>query len=262
MIYGKLPVVFLSTIASEKQGTLNSQIAAYILDHLESVKDMGIQQMAKVCSVSVSSISRFCKDIGLEDFAELRELLVTNDMCFEGTPAKDADRDVPLDYGRKVQTSIELTAKTVDINGVRDFCQDLLKYKNIAAFGLLKAGAAAICFQSDLLMLGKQIYTHISYTQQMQYIKSCGKNDLILIFSYTGDYFSYQDMRPFWKKSDCPKIWMVCGTDKAVPPFVTRVIRFKSPQNQASHPYQLQFVAGVISRQYASLLSEATEVTL
>ena len=34
MIYGKLPVVFLSTIASEKKDATNSQIAAFLLDHL------------------------------------------------------------------------------------------------------------------------------------------------------------------------------------------------------------------------------------
>ena len=38
MIYGKLPVVFLSTIASEKKGSTNSVIASYILDHLEEMK--------------------------------------------------------------------------------------------------------------------------------------------------------------------------------------------------------------------------------
>ena len=36
--------------------------------------------MAKECSVAMSSISRFCKEIGLNDFNELRELLITTNM--------------------------------------------------------------------------------------------------------------------------------------------------------------------------------------
>ena len=61
MIYDKLPIVFLSTIASEKKDSTNSQIASYILDHLDQVQNMGIKEMAEACHVAVSSISRFCK---------------------------------------------------------------------------------------------------------------------------------------------------------------------------------------------------------
>ena len=37
MIYGKLPVVFLSVVASEKSGSTNSAIASYILEHIDEV---------------------------------------------------------------------------------------------------------------------------------------------------------------------------------------------------------------------------------
>mgnify|MGYP000512344402 CR=1 FL=1 len=73
MIYDKLPIVFLSTLVSEKNGSTNSQIAAYILNHLEEVQNLGIKEIAKECNVAVSSISRFCKEVGLRDFAELKE---------------------------------------------------------------------------------------------------------------------------------------------------------------------------------------------
>lgn len=34
MIYSKLPVVFLNTIASEKQGSTNGEIASYIITRM------------------------------------------------------------------------------------------------------------------------------------------------------------------------------------------------------------------------------------
>ena len=42
----------------------------------------------------MSSISRFCKEIGLNDFNELRELLITTNMTFEqySTSSKAKDR--------------------------------------------------------------------------------------------------------------------------------------------------------------------------
>ena len=68
MLCGKLPIVFLSTLASEKKDSTNSQIATYLLNHLDDIKNIGIQEMAKEYSVAMSSISRFCKEIGLNDF--------------------------------------------------------------------------------------------------------------------------------------------------------------------------------------------------
>ena len=73
----KVTDCFFSTLASEKKDSTNSQIATYLLNHLDDIKDIGIQEMAKECSVAMSSISRFCKEIGLNDFNELRELLIS-----------------------------------------------------------------------------------------------------------------------------------------------------------------------------------------
>ena len=43
MLCGKLPIVFLSTLASEKKDSTNSQIATYLLNHLDDIKNIGIQ---------------------------------------------------------------------------------------------------------------------------------------------------------------------------------------------------------------------------
>ena len=45
MLYDKLPVIFLSALASEKGDAINSQIAAYVLSHAEQVKVMGIRHL-------------------------------------------------------------------------------------------------------------------------------------------------------------------------------------------------------------------------
>lgn len=120
--------------------------------------------------------------------------------------------------------------------------------------GLLEAGAVALNLQGDLLMLGKQVYTNISYSQQMQYLLSASKEDLILIFSYTGSYFDYQELTYSERKRlSAPRIWMVCGSDRTLPPFVDQAIRFRSRQDQISHPYQLQFVAGLIAQEYQAI---------
>lgn len=195
MIYDKLPIVFLSTIVSEKNGSTNCVIATYILDHLEDMQNIGIKDIAKKCNVAVSSISRFCKEIGLKDFVELKELLLSTNLYFEEQSKSLSLYGRIEDYGNKIAESIQMVKNTIDVHQLIKLCDDIKKYKRIGIFGLLKAGAVVINLQVDLLMLGKQVYTNISYTQQMQYILTADKNDLIIIFSYTGSYFDYQDLR-------------------------------------------------------------------
>lgn len=102
-------------------------------------------------------------------------------------------------------------------------------------------------------MLGKNIYTNVSYPQQLEYIQSAGADTLILLFSYTGTYFAYADRQADEEHLFLPKIVLITGTGEEVPSYIDRVVRFESRQDQLGHPYQLQLVAGLIAQEYARL---------
>ena len=250
MIYGKLPVVFLSTIATEKKDSTNSQIATYILEHIDQMQDVSIRELAQDCHVAMSSISRFCKEIGLKDFAELKELLADPDFYFEEQSQSSSMQKRIDDYGQKVCESIQMVQSTLHQQQLIHLCQDLYHYQKVGIFGLLKAQTAAMNLQTDLLMLGKQVDSYVSYFQQMEHILSADENDLIIVFSYTGSYFDCENLRALQKKLEAPKIWMITSTQQEYPYFVDEVLTFQSLQDQGSHPYQLQFIASLIAQEY------------
>lgn len=257
MIYGKLPVVFLGVVASEKSGSTNSAIASYILEHIDEVKDLGIKEMAGKCHVGTGSISRFCKDIGLRDFAELRELLRSGDENFEPYSPEGTPRERLEEYGTKVNHSISMAAGTLSVRKLGELCRDLRTYEKVALFGLLKAECAAVNLQGDLWLMGRNAYTNVSYEQQISYISQAGKDTLILIFSYTGAYFEYHREKLFGgrDRKDRPKIWMISGKQESLSEYVAEVLDFQSLQDQTSHPWQLLYAAGVIAREYGRGLS-------
>ena len=74
---------------------------------------MGIKDMAHQCHVAVSSISRFCKEIGLRDYAELRELLTGTELFFE-----ESSLDV---YTRHVQDCIRQVATSIDLSSISNY---------------------------------------------------------------------------------------------------------------------------------------------
>lgn len=237
MLYGKLPIVFLSTLASEKKDSTNSQIATYLLNHLDDIKDIGIQEMANECSVAMSSISRFCKEIGLNDFNELRELLISTKMNFEQYSSSSKAKNRLEEYSLKVKESITMVEKSIDMQQIDALCKEIQKYQQVGIFGLL--------------MLGKQTYSHISYKQQLQYISSTNEDDLLIIFSYTGCYFDYPDISTLKNKLKKPQIWLISSKQESYPDFIDHVIIFNSKRDQNSHPYQLQFIASLIAQEYA-----------
>lgn len=253
MLYGKLPIVFLSAIAAEKRGSINSTIATYILGNLDQMKNIGIKEMAENCNVAPSSISRFCKEIGLNGFVELKDLLQSTEFDYTGF-----SEDISIDkrihtLGEHIKTSIDMVEDSIATSKLIQLTKDIQQYDEVAVFGLLKAQTAAIILQSDLLMFRKQIYTNISYAEQINYIVNADSSHLIILFTYTGSYFDYDNQRNILKGKDIPKIWMVTGQQKEYPKFISDTLTFSSRQDYASHPYQLDYVASLIGQEYAQM---------
>ena len=256
MIYGKLPIVFLGLLASEKSGSTNSIIATYILDNLEEMKEIGIQQFAQNCNVSISSISRFCREVGLESFAELKMILNQANLD-KGPAATDGCfSERILSYKEQTLDGIQQVSTSLSEYQINELVQDLVSYKKVAAFGLMKAETAALILQSDLLMYGKQVFKNLSFKEQMDYILEAGEDELIILFSFTSSYFDYASLKPFLRKKKHPKIWMITGGNTSAPTFVHRCIRFSSKQSHFEHPSQLAFVATIIAQEYNRYIQE------
>jgi len=253
MIYDKFTVVMLSAINSMDADSTNAIIAKYILENRDKVKDIGIKELAERTHVGTGSISRFCRAIGLFDFFELKALI--NDF---NPSIDDKLNDMPFDermvaWHKKVSDSISKDMLKVNQKKISLLCKDIEKYDKVSAFGLLKAESAAINLQVDLMPFHKQIYTAVSIADQFSHIVSSDENTLIIIFSYTGSYFDYSDVRAHVSDLKKPKIWMICSTDTELPPFVNDTIRFNSSHELCTHPYQLEAIESMIALEYTSL---------
>lgn len=253
----KLHVLFLSVLSSMKEDETNCQIASYILEHLEEVKSMSIVEMAKSCFVSNSSISRFCRDMGLHDFNELKELLKNSERTYKVIgDSPDAHHNLKL-YMTAVRQGMELIEKEIDFNVIDRIVDDLIQYKKVSAFGLLNAEPVAMGMQNDMLSLGKMITTKISYQQQTAFLKKTDSEDLILIFSSHGLYFTSHFHQQVLKKENKPKIILITGNknikkDRSI----DEVLYYPLIQDEISRPYQLQLIEGLIVQSYAMRIKE------
>ncbi|MFA6505159.1 MAG: hypothetical protein WCT14_03620, partial [Treponemataceae bacterium] len=208
MIYDKMPIILLSKIASLPDDTTNCRIASYLLAHLDSVRFLSISDLAKNCNTANSSISRFCRDIGLSDFFELKELLEDTSLRFERASAKTTAKDRAADHAHAIARSLEDAAASLDYAAIRELASDIREYRKVTAFGLLKAETAALNLQADLLMLKKFVVTKLAFDDQLKCLNEAGKDDLIIIFSYTGTYFT-EGAWDIERRKDGPRVYLI-----------------------------------------------------
>lgn len=67
-----LIIILLSTLNDEAKGSNNYKIAKFMIENMRDLEDYSLTDLAQACYVSNSSISRFCRDIGLKNFSELK----------------------------------------------------------------------------------------------------------------------------------------------------------------------------------------------
>lgn len=259
----KLPIYLLSTCSSQNDDSTNCRIASYILENIESVKGMTIVELAQCCYVSNSSISRFCKDIGLHDFVELKDLLQSTELSYMLLSQKESIEERGIEFASIVQDGISTVVRSLDYKAIAELVKDLLTYDRIAAFGLLKAETIAMNFQQDMLMLGKMVTTKVNFSQQMEFMKRADERDLIILFSPRGSYFEHYGHFSF-KENHKPKIYMVTANVKMVDDsFADKVIGFQKGTYPISSPYLFQIIEGIIAQNVAyELQQKETAISL
>ena len=251
--YGKLPIVLLSEMASGKEDSYNCRIAAWLLGHLG--ESISAEQIARECFISKSAVSRFCREVGFEDFTELKDLTAASEKTFVSLSAFDPIETMSRSLTEQAADSLRLVAETIDYEALDALTAAIHKARRIACFGLLKAEAAAINLQSDLVMLGKNALTKVSFREQMDFLTSAGEDDLIIIFSYRGIYFDYD--LPANVRGCKAGIWIVTGNpairqtlgEKRLP--IAGTLSFSSRLDFFSHPYQLIAASALIAQSAA-----------
>ena len=262
MSINKLPVVFLSEIVSSKANTVNAHIAAFILRNMSLIPGYSIRELAKQVNASPATISRFCRDIGLKDYNELKLLASQTHPRFTISSYADSPAQRKDEFIDTVQDSIEKVRKTLDMAKMKKLCQDIRAYPRVAIFGIMKSEGVAMNLQFDLMIQGVHATTKLPYSEQIDYLEQADENDLIILFSYTGVYFDYVphklNLKPVGHR---PKIYFITSDPKAEESgSYDEVIWFESEHTVGSHPYQLQVIGSLIAQRYAHLLREEAAV--
>ncbi|MDD3027798.1 MAG: hypothetical protein PHI41_07130 [Erysipelotrichaceae bacterium] len=193
MVLHRLLVVLLE----ENLDTTSYHVARILINNFAILNQLTIDQVARLCDVSKSTVSKFIRKIGFSDYGEFRDALPNvphSQFSYNTNVMNYLENNSFDDYSQLVIANINLLAGAIENSNARALVEDLVAYDKVAAFGLLYSQTAAIDLQTKLAYNDKYIYTCLNDVKQHEYIEAAQEDSLIIIFSHSGDYLRKHQM--------------------------------------------------------------------
>lgn len=186
-------------------------IAFTLLSNFNSICSLSIGEVAHLCSVSKSTISKFIRKLNFEDYADFKAAgtFVDNKYGFKlnynQNIAEFIERNGVSSYIDVILNDISF-CKNVKMENVQELARDLVHYRKVASFGLLFSELGAMDLQTKLAYNGKFIITNLSDMKQDDFINNADEDTLIIIYSNSGTYIQRYMLSEFQTEKDYSKI--------------------------------------------------------
>ncbi|MBQ6504188.1 MAG: MurR/RpiR family transcriptional regulator [Flexilinea sp.] len=163
-------------------------IANYILNNLKDMEKRSIYKVAEDCFVSRSSIQRFVKEIGYENYTQMKQSLA------EVISHEEALLDYTdhTDFSNYILESISTMAQditeTAKKNGFKNLLDRFTRAKSIVILVAEDSSHACKLFQQQLLAAGKLIRIATSAGSNISFLNTLDRDDLLIVCSVTGNF--------------------------------------------------------------------------
>jgi DNA-binding MurR/RpiR family transcriptional regulator len=177
-----------------------AQVADYVLAEPAAAARSTITELAERVGTSPGTVTRFCRALGFSGYAELRVALAedagraagsaeggrwASDIGGEIRPGDSAERIVGVVLGT-VTRAIHDTAEQIDLGGVDEFVQALLKARRIDFFGVGNSAIAARELQFRLHRIGIACWAWSDVHNALTSAAQLGPDDLAVGISHSG----------------------------------------------------------------------------
>lgn len=164
--------------------TKEQRIADYILKNSNSIENMNINIFAKNCNVSTATVTRFCKKINHQSFANFKiSLSSINNNLNEDNTKQDTLQIVNSFY----KDIIDSTKAFVNIEDLKVLYDKIKTTKKIYLYGIGSSGLTCTEFMLRLIRMG--LHCQAITDSHLMLINSSllTKNDLVIAISCSGE---------------------------------------------------------------------------
>lgn len=174
-------------------------IAAYILKHINELKNLTIHDMARECYTSTSTISRFVKEIGFRSLSELKDVCSAYEFAsyelvhdsldqlqFDGSH----DRDTMVSYTNKICDALHNFADTIDFKKIDALNELIHQQEHVVVFGTHLPGSFAKYYQYLMMTIGKFMECYELEEEHLKKSEIIQEDSLVIVFSMEGNYIN------------------------------------------------------------------------
>lgn len=258
MLYNRLLII----LNEESSDSTYYHIARLMLKYFEELSSMSIDKLAKICDVSKSTISKFIRFIGYEDFADFKyaSIFQEDKYGYKSSYVKDVmnyiEHNSMESFILAIQQDISASFMKLDWDKINRLVSDIAHYEKVAAFGLLFSETAALDLQIKLAYNKKFIVTNQNDLKQEQYIVNADKDTLIIIFSDSGMYIDrYQKIGDFsnkhiFTKTKAKVVVITSNAEMEQDPRVSYTICYKKTTDLCTHRIVYGVLTDIIAYKY------------
>ena len=177
--------------ASYYQLTVSERkVADFVLDQPEQVKFMSITQLADECGTADATISRFCRNLKLKGFNAFKIELARHISVTPAVKQEQHDNDTTQgrcqEVGRMAIDAIRQTMELIQPQRVEEAVTLIENASRVVCIGsggsMLLATTLAQLFSTVTAKFQAVSDSHM----QMSTVATMGKEDIIILFSYSG----------------------------------------------------------------------------
>ncbi len=251
-------------------GSTDAHIAKNLLDMIYEVEFMPIDQVAAKCHISKSTLSKFIKRLGFEDYKEFRDN-VRNEKKrsrYTGNEQKLSMNEFIEAQGIErylniLSGDIKNFLSGINMVQIQKLAEAIYDYDKVAAFGAVYSETVAMDFM--FAEERKYIKTNLFDTKQEQFINQADEDTLIIIFSNSGQYI-YRDglkalnsSKLFIKKTKGRIALITSNKEAAYDPCITYPVLYHLTTDVQNHLIVERIVVNLIVDSYRKVRKEKRE---
>ena len=262
---GLLIIRLITFLNSQPPESTNYHIATIMLKNYEQVQASSISQIAELCNVSKSTISKFARQLGFDDYYDLKDNAAFIENRFNNplnylsnilTPLAQEGVDT---YVQAVIKDIHSLHEQLNLTDIDNVAKALHAYEDVVAFGLMFSESAAIDMQYKLAYNGKFIRTFQDDVIQEQFLKEASDQTLVIIFTNSGDYLTKQQIKlgtprkDLFSKTKAKIIVISANPSVRDLDFVSDAVIFPHQTTYQTHAIIYQMITDLIVSRYRAL---------
>jgi DNA-binding MurR/RpiR family transcriptional regulator len=239
-------------------------ICRKLLEIVADLEQLSIDQVAAKCNVSKSTLSKFVKNLGFENYKDFRENAVREkeDSLYTGNAGLEMEKYIEKyrmdNFLKLLSKDVEEFMSGIDLQQVRRLVKAIYEAPRVAAFGMVYSETVAMDFVYQMAELRKTVETRIHDIRQEEYLKKADADTLVVIFSNTGQYIYKNGMkttnssRSFVGKTKAKKALITSNKAALREPYIDYPVLFSFTSVVQNQIFMERLIINVIVDEYKS----------